>query len=209
VPLVVERVVLNREFGANCYVVRAWSDAATVAVVDPGGEPGPLLAALEGSVAGILVTHCDVDHVGGVADLAETTGAEVWAPAGEAEALRTGETRGSYPVRAHAPEHEVVDGDSISVGGIGFDVVGVPGHSIDHVAFFADGKLFSGDLLFAGSVGRCDLPGGDWAKLVDSIQRLVERFGPDTIVYPGHGEPTTLARELESNPFLGELRTAR
>ena len=83
---------------------------------------------------------------------------------------------------------------------------GVPGHSAGHVAFCADGKIFSGDLLFEGSVGRVDLPGGDWETLLASIKRLVDRYGPDAVVYPGHGEPTTLGRELATNPFLGELR---
>ena len=78
----------------------------------------------------------------------------------------------------------------------------------DHVAYCVDGALFSGDLLFASSVGRVDLPGGDWETLIASIRRLLERFGPDATVYPGHGDSTTLGRELESNPFLAELRAA-
>jgi glyoxylase-like metal-dependent hydrolase (beta-lactamase superfamily II) len=94
----------------------------------------------------------------------------------------------------------------ISVGGIELEVVGIPGHSADHVAFAADGAIFSGDLVFEGSVGRVDLPGGDWETLLASIRRLVERYGPDAVVYPGHGAPTTLGREVETNPFLGELR---
>ena len=180
-------------------------------MVDPGGDPAPLLAELErlgASVGAILVTHGDIDHIAGVADLAGATGAEVWAPAGEAEALRRGETRGGMRVLPHEPEHEVGDGDRVTVAGLTFEVAGVPGHSADHVAFAVDGNLFSGDLLFAGSVGRTDLAGGDWQTLLDSIRRLLDRFGPDAVVYPGHGEPTTLGRELETNPFLGELRAA-
>ncbi len=210
-PIAVERVVLNREFGSNCYVVREAEGAARAAVVDPGGDAGPLLAELERlgtGVGGILVTHADIDHVAGVAELAAATGAEVWAPAGEAEALRSGRVRGGFPVAAHEPEHEVAGGDTIVVAGIDFEVAAVPGHSIDHVAFCADGSLFSGDLLFAGSVGRVDFPGGDWATLLESVQRLLDRFGPGATVYPGHGEPTTLGRELDTNPFLGELRPA-
>jgi glyoxylase-like metal-dependent hydrolase (beta-lactamase superfamily II) len=86
--------------------------------------------------------------------------------------------------------------------------VDVPGHSAGHIAFYADGALFSGDVVFAGSVGRVDLPGGDWDTLLDSIRGLVDRFDPDTIVYPGHGPATTLGRELETNPFLRDLRAA-
>jgi len=87
-------------------------------------------------------------------------------------------------------------------------VIDVPGHSAGHLAYYADGKLFSGDLLFEQSVGRVDLPGGDWQALLESIQGLLDRFGPETEVYPGHGSITTLGSELETNPFLHELRAA-
>ena len=206
--IAVERFLLDRDYGSNCYVVRADEESEGAAVIDPGGDPGELLARLAGHVEAILVTHGDVDHIGGVAELAAATGAEVWAPAGEADFLRRGVTRGGRTVPAHAPEHTVADGDSIAVAGMRFDVIGVPGHSIDHVAFHVEDRLFSGDVLFAGSVGRTDFPGGDWATLVGSIRRLLERCGPDVAIYPGHGEPTTLGRELQTNPFLGELRSA-
>jgi glyoxylase-like metal-dependent hydrolase (beta-lactamase superfamily II) len=84
----------------------------------------------------------------------------------------------------------------------------VPGHSPGHLAFAADGLLFSGDVLFAGGVGRTDLVGGDWATLVESIRILGERFPAETVVYSGHGPETTLGRELATNPFLGELRAS-
>jgi glyoxylase-like metal-dependent hydrolase (beta-lactamase superfamily II) len=87
-----------------------------------------------------------------------------------------------------------------------FETTRVPGHSPAHLAYYTDGALFSGDVLFAGSVGRTDLPGGDWDTLMASIRALAERFPPDTVVYPGHGPETTLARELARNPFLSELR---
>ena len=93
-------------------------------------------------------------------------------------------------------------------GGMQASVVDVPGHSAGHVAYHADGSLFSGDLLFERSVGRVDLVGGDWEQLLGSVQALLDRFGPDATVYPGHGGPTTLGRELASNPFLHELRSA-
>jgi hydroxyacylglutathione hydrolase len=209
-PLAVDVFTLS-EFQSNCYVVRA-DDAATEAVVvDPGGDPSALLAELSQRgirTAGILVTHTDIDHVEGVAALAAATGAEVWAPAGELEALRTGRTRTGRPFPAHPPEHAVADGDELNVGGIAFDVVDVAGHSAGHVAFAAGSMIFSGDLLFAGSVGRTDLPGGDWQTLLDSVSRLVTNFGRDAVVYPGHGPETTLGRELDTNPFLGELRSA-
>ena len=210
-PLVVDRFALG-QYQANCYVVRADRGVADAAVIDPGGEPSTLrleLARLGARTAGILVTHTDVDHIGGVAELAEGTGAEVWAPAGEAEALREGRSRSGNPVPAYEPEHVVRGGDTISVGGVDFEVVDVPGHSAGHVAFCAGDQLFAGDVLFAGSVGRVDLPGGDWQALLASIERLLDRFGPDAVVYPGHGGRTTLGRELETNPFLADLRAAR
>jgi len=210
-PLAVDTFVMG-PFASNCYVVRRERGAEEAAVIDPGDDPTPLrleLARLGARAAGILVTHTDVDHIGGVAALAEGTGAEVWAPIGEVEALRAGETRGGMRVAPHDPAHTVSGGGEVVVAGIRFEVVDVPGHSAGHVAFHSGGELFSGDLLFAGSVGRVDLPGGDWDTLLASLRSLVERFPPETIVYPGHGEPTTLGRELQSNPFLAELRAER
>src|SRR5207244_11850452 len=92
--------------------------------------------------------------------------------------------------------------------GIRFDSLEVPGHSPGHLAFYTDGSLFSGDVLFAGSVGRTDLPGADWDVLVESLRALTERYPPETVVYSGHGPPTTLGAELASNPFLTPLRAS-
>jgi glyoxylase-like metal-dependent hydrolase (beta-lactamase superfamily II) len=206
----VDRFVLSA-YQSNCYVVRSDRTAADAVVIDPGGDPASLrleLARMGTRTAGILVTHTDVDHVAGVADLAGGTGAEVWAPAGELDALRTGETRGGLDVQPYEPEHAVAGGDEIAIAGLAFEVVDVPGHSAGHVAFVTGGAIFSGDLLFAGSVGRVDLAGGDWETLLDSIRKLVDRYGRDAVVYPGHGPETTLGRELDTNPFLRELRVA-
>jgi glyoxylase-like metal-dependent hydrolase (beta-lactamase superfamily II) len=210
-PLAVDSLVMG-PFGSNCYIVRADQDATAAVVVDPGDDPAPVRAELErlgARTAGILVTHTDVDHIAGVAALAEGTGAEVWAPAGEVDALRAGVTRGGFQVAPHDPAHTVSGGDTVTVGGIAFDVLDVPGHSAGHVAFHHDGELFAGDLLFAGSVGRADLEGGDWNTLLASIRALLDRFRPETVVYPGHGPATTLGRELETNPYLYELRAER
>jgi hydroxyacylglutathione hydrolase len=196
-------------YQANCYVVRADRGSGEAAVVDPGADPAQLrleLAHTGAKVAGILVTHSDVDHIGGVADLSQGTGADVWAPAGEVEALRSGVTRGGMRVPPHDPAHLVGGGDTVEVAGMTFEVVDVPGHSSGHIAFHVDGCLFSGDLLFAGSVGRVDLPGGDWDTLVASVRALLDRYPPDTVVFPGHGPRTTLGAELARNPFLAELR---
>ena len=210
-PLVVDSFVMG-PFRSNCYVVRRERGAGEAVVVDPGAEPTELrleLARMGARAGGILVTHTDVDHVGGVAALADGTGAAVWAPIAEVEALRAGETRGGMRVSPHDPAHPVTGGDEITVAGIAFEVIDVPGHSAGHVAFRSGGELFSGDLLFAGSVGRVDLPGGDWDTLLDSLRALLDRLPPETIVYPGHGPATTHGRELETNPFLRELRAER
>ena len=210
-PLVIDSLVMGT-FQSNCYVVRTAPDAQQAVVIDPGDEPSPLLRELDrlGTATGaILVTHTDVDHIGGVAALADSSGAEVWAPLAEVDALRTGTTRGGYfTVAPHDPAHTVTGGDEITVAGITFEVVDVPGHSHGHVAFFSGGELFAGDLLFAGSVGRVDLPGGDWETLLDSVRRLRERFPADTVIHPGHGPATTLGDELQTNPFLRELRAS-
>jgi glyoxylase-like metal-dependent hydrolase (beta-lactamase superfamily II) len=209
-PPLVDRFVLSA-YESNCYAVRVGGGAAEAVVIDPGGDPSTLrleLARMGARAAAILVTHTDIDHVAGVAELAEGTGAEVWAPAGELDALREGISRSGAYVKPHEPEHTVAGGDEIAVAGLDFEVVDVPGHSAGHLAFVTGGTIFSGDLLFAGSVGRVDLPGGDWETLLESVRRLVDRYGRDAVVYPGHGPQTTLGQELDTNPFLRELRVA-
>src|SRR5215210_138295 len=189
----------------NCYVVRAQADAQEAVVVDPGfDEVRP-----EGSVAAILVTHCHWDHLGGIAPLARSTGAPVYMPEREAQVLE--DPQAFFPdqqVPPYKPDVLVNGGDRIEVGGLAFDVVDVAGHSPGHVAYATDGLLFSGDVLFAGSVGRTDLPFADWDTLFESIAMLFDRFPPATIVYPGHGPPTTLGAERAQNPFLTELRAS-
>jgi glyoxylase-like metal-dependent hydrolase (beta-lactamase superfamily II) len=109
--------------------------------------------------------------------------------------------------RNYTPDHTLEGGETVSVAGIDFEVVAIPGHSPAHIAYYCDGALFSGDLLFENSVGRVDLPGADWDTLLASVRTLAGRYAPETVIYPGHGPQTTLGRELERNPFLAELRT--
>ena len=195
--------------GTNCYVVRSERGAPEAVVVDPGGDAAQLrleLARMGARCAAILVTHGHFDHLGGVADLAEGTGAPVYMP--ETERGELEEPSQQWGVRAHTPEFTLGGGELLDVAGIEFDVVSVPGHSPGHVAYHADGALFSGDVLFAGSVGRTDLPGSDWETLLESIRSLLARYPAETAVYPGHGGPTTLGAELARNPFLAELRAS-
>lgn len=200
--------------GTNCYVIRSEASSAEAAVVDPSGDATELrlvLARLGTRCTGILVTHGHWDHLVGVAGLAEGTGAPVHMPEGERMLLeRPGELAPMGPgYPPHTPEVTLAGGESVEVAGIAFEVLAVPGHSPAHVAYYADGCLFSGDVLFAGSVGRTDLPGADWETLVGSIRMLFDTLPPETVVYPGHGPSTTLGDELERNPFLAELRAER
>jgi glyoxylase-like metal-dependent hydrolase (beta-lactamase superfamily II) len=115
----------------------------------------------------------------------------------------------AFPLRAYSPDVRLEGDETFELAGVTFETLRVPGHSPGHLAFHADGALLSGDVLFAGSVGRADIPGADWDTLLESIRLLMERFPPDTVVYPGHGPPTTLGDELARNPFLADLRAAK
>ncbi len=207
--LAVDRYELG-PVATNCYIVRAERGASEAVVIDPGADATTLrleLARMGVTVAGILVTHTHYDHIGAVADLAEATGAPVYISERESPVLANPDAY--YPgmrIRPWQAETLFAGDETIELAGISFQTTEVPGHSPGHLAFYADGCLFSGDVLFAGSVGRTDLPYADWATLVESIRALVERFPPDTIVYSGHGPPTTLGAELARNPFLAELR---
>lgn len=196
----------------NCYVVRADAQERRVVIVDPGDEHERLLAgvvALGATVEAILITHCHFDHIGAVAPLAQATGAPVYCPAIEHPMLadiNRWVPPGFGPFESYEAEHTVAGGERLSLAGIDFDVSFTPGHSPGHVTYAMPGALLSGDVLFQGSVGRVDLPGGDWATLERSIEALVAAYPAETIVYPGHMGVTTLGRELETNPFLSEVR---
>jgi glyoxylase-like metal-dependent hydrolase (beta-lactamase superfamily II) len=211
-PLVVDRYELG-PVQTNCYVVRAERGASQAVVIDPGADASMLrleLARMGASCAGILVTHGHFDHVGAVADLAEGLGVQVWMPEGDAPMLERYDEYSPPGTggRPYTPDVLLHGDETIELGGIAFETVPVPGHTAAHVAFHADGCLFSGDLLFANSVGRVDLPGGDWDTLLESVRTLADRFPADTVIYPGHGPQTTLGDELARNPFLAELRAS-
>jgi hydroxyacylglutathione hydrolase len=210
--LAVERFELG-PIATNCYVVRASQEASEAVVIDPGGDAPELGRELErlGVICvGILITHGHWDHLGGVADLAEATGAPVYMAAEERIALEriNDFAPAELPLRPYTPDVLLEGDETLDLAGIIFQTLRVPGHSPAHLAYDAGGCLFSGDVLFAGSVGRTDLPFGDWDTLVTSIRLLADRFPPETVVYSGHGPETTLGDELARNPFLAELRAS-
>jgi glyoxylase-like metal-dependent hydrolase (beta-lactamase superfamily II) len=200
-------------FMENSYLVRRdGSDRALF--VDPGDEAPKLLAAIEAlgvTLEAILLTHTHIDHVGAVAPVAKATGAPVWVPVIEKPVLadinRFVPWPDLGPFESWDAEHTVAGGERLELAGFEIDVIFTPGHSPGHVTYsIADEEAaFSGDVLFQGSVGRTDLPGGDWPTLLDSIRSLVEALPETTTVYPGHMGITSLGAERASNPFLVEL----
>jgi glyoxylase-like metal-dependent hydrolase (beta-lactamase superfamily II) len=217
--------------GENCYLVRADGASERALIVDPGDEHERLLAgarALGVEIEAILITHCHFDHIGAVAPVAQATGAPVYCPQIErgvlADVMRW-VPPGFGPFESYEAEHLLAGGERLALAGLDIDVIFTPGHSPGHLTYAispaapgpdrersgetpAGRALLSGDVLFQGSVGRVDLPGGDWATLERSIGGLLRAFPGDTVVYPGHMGVTTLGRERDTNPFLAELRSA-
>lgn len=197
----------------NCFVLRRdGSDRALV--VDPGEEAERILAAVEEmgvSVEAILVTHCHFDHVGAVAPVARATGAPVYVSEIErpvlADIMSYVPFAGFGPYESYEADHTLKGGEKLELAGMEIDVLFTPGHSPGHLTYSipAERAIFSGDVLFQGSVGRVDLPGGDWGTLLASIGTLVEALPEDTQVFPGHMGVTSLGAERRTNPFLAEL----
>jgi hydroxyacylglutathione hydrolase len=189
-------------YRTNCYLV-ARAGASEAAVIDPGDDPEAVRGVLAErglTAAAVLVTHGHFDHLGAVRGVAESSGVDVWMPRGEADDLRT------LAGASYEADHLLDGGETVTVAGIEFSTLLVPGHSPASIAYHAEGHLFSGDVLFAGSVGRTDLAGGDGDTLLASIGRLMDAYPADTVVLPGHGPATTLGAERAANPFLGALR---
>jgi glyoxylase-like metal-dependent hydrolase (beta-lactamase superfamily II) len=193
----------------NCFVA---SNDGRAFVVDPGDEADRLIAEVEGlTVEAILLTHTHFDHVGAVGPLARATGAPVYCPELERQVLANINDYvpwpGFGPFESYEADHLLSGGEQLQIAGSDIDVIFTPGHSPGHVSFSvpAEQLLFSGDVLFQSSIGRTDLPGGDHARLLQSIAELLEALPDETRVLPGHMGVTTLGAERATNPFLQEL----
>jgi len=198
----------------NCHIVRADAQAKRAVIVDPGDEPERLLQAAEAlgvEIEAILLTHCHFDHIGAVAPVAEATGAPVYCPEIEvpilANIMAFVPWEGFGPFESYEADETVKGGEALELAGLELDVVFTPGHSPGHVTYSVRGEdaIFSGDVLFQGSVGRVDLPGGDGPTLMESIRTLLDSHPDETVVYPGHMGTTTIGAERATNPFLAVL----
>jgi glyoxylase-like metal-dependent hydrolase (beta-lactamase superfamily II) len=201
----------NGVFAENCYLVYDPAHADTV-LVDPGEEPERFLAEarrLGRSISAVWITHAHIDHVCGTAEIRERTGAPVFLhPADRPlydNTVHQGQLFGMRVLPPPPPDVELRHGQRLAVGGVEFEVRHVPGHSPGHVCFVGPGAVLGGDVLFEGSIGRTDLPGGDFDTLIAGIRRELLTLPDSTVVHPGHGPATTIGRERRSNPFLKDL----
>jgi hydroxyacylglutathione hydrolase len=207
------RMLTVGQVAENCFVLRR-EGADRGLIVDPGEEAERILHVVDElglGIDAILLTHTHFDHIGAVAPVARATGAPVYCPEIEVPVLRDIMAfvpwPGFGPYESYEADETVAGGERLELAGMEIDVLFTPGHSPGHVTYAIAGEraLFSGDVLFQGSVGRVDLPGGDWPTLLGSLRTLVDGFPEDTVVYPGHMAITTLGAERATNPFLAEL----
>ncbi len=206
-PLV-ETVVVG-PLQVNCYIV-VCPRTLDALVIDPGDDGERILEAVRSSgwrVVRIVNTHGHFDHIGGNRALVEATGAELLIHEFDLPLLQKAQSHARvYGLNAEpspVPDRLLKDDDTIAFGDLLCRVIHIPGHSPGGIALHCGDHLFVGDVLFAGSVGRTDLPGGDHDALVAGIRTRLWPFPGETLVHPGHGPDTTLAREKRSNPFVG------
>ncbi len=193
---------------ANAYLVEDGA-RGTAVVVDPGDEADAILSALRSEglrVEKILLTHGHFDHVGAVADIRRETGAPVHVHAADAERLESAGRQGAlFGLRVPdqpPPDVLVADGDRIPFGDAEFVVLHTPGHTPGCVTYLLGGLAFVGDLVFSGSIGRTDLPGGSYEALIEAVRTKIFTLPDDTVLLPGHGPATTVGTEKRTNPFF-------
>jgi len=199
----------NGMFAENCYLV-VDEEAQECAIVDPGEEAGLILHKVEETGArpvAIWLTHAHLDHVLGVPRIVAEMGVPVWLHPADRPLYDAVPEQATWfglaaPGPLPTPDQDLSHGMRLPVGNLSFEVRHAPGHSPGSVCFVAPGVALSGDVLFAGSIGRTDLPGGDFDTLIASIERELLPLPDDTILYSGHGPETTIGRERQTNPFL-------
>jgi glyoxylase-like metal-dependent hydrolase (beta-lactamase superfamily II) len=202
-------------FQENCYLVEDPKTNA-VAIVDPGSEPERIVEAVEqsgGRVEAIWITHAHVDHIGAIAPLKRKYDVPVWLHPLDEPLYRVGGRQAQlYGIpyeEPPAPDRKFAEGEKVTLGSLELDVIHVPGHAPGHVVIFGHGNALVGDCLFAGSIGRTDLPFSNPSQLEASLKRIAS-LPPETVVHPGHGDATTIGEERLSNPFLnGTARIVR
>jgi len=197
---------------ANCFILGCEKTKEAV-VIDPGDEADRILWALSElglTVKYIINTHGHFDHVGGNKEIKEATGADILINSFDAPMLSqlsaAAASFGLSVKNSPPPDQTLEDGDTISFGTITLKVIHTPGHSQGGIALFTDGNLFVGDTLFAGSIGRSDLPGGDLHTLISSIRNKLFVLDDDVRVFPGHGPETTIGQEKRTNPYVRQER---
>lgn len=191
-------------FVMNCYVLK---DEGQAVIIDPGEATPELFASVEDSeVTMIINTHCHLDHCAGNAEVKEKTGADLVCHE-EALPMLQGMSQqaqmfGLEVPPSPDPDRFLAEGDTVKVGNVSLDVIYTPGHAPGHISLVGDGYIFDGDVLFAGSIGRTDLPGGSMEVLLDVIKNKLMVLPDDTVVYSGHGPETTIGMERKINPFV-------
>ena len=195
--IMLKRLVVG-PYQANCYIL-AYKDTKECLVIDPGGDVYRIVGEVnrnELKVRYILITHGHIDHIGGAEELRRITRAPVFIHPLDAPGL------------TFSPDANLYDGQQIDLGAYRISVLHTPGHSPGGVCFHAPGAVFTGDTLFAGSVGRTDFPGGDHHRLIEGVVKKIFPLGDELRVYPGHGPASTIGRERSTNPFFRNRQSA-